>query len=185
MEIVIKTILQQIVTQCAGTQDIIKKLASCDPCGRKSGLKTIVFLLRLSILSLVTDNNPSWISRSRMTVEIISWSISTKVWYWARDQTRDPGSAFRHVSAVRHVTDCATWLGIYVLVKKWENKLIIVFSYLEYQLFRKAYHGFQCFVGFGVLSFGVFVLFELVLFIPSTMFQLNRHASFWVVPVLS
>ena len=26
MEIVIKTILQQIITQCAGTQDIIKKI---------------------------------------------------------------------------------------------------------------------------------------------------------------
>ena len=49
MEIVIKTILQQIITQCAGTQDIIKKLASCDSCGRKSGLKTDAFLLRLSI----------------------------------------------------------------------------------------------------------------------------------------
>ena len=49
MEIVIKTILRQIITQCAGTQDIIKKLASCDPCGRKSGLKTVAFLLRLSI----------------------------------------------------------------------------------------------------------------------------------------
>ena len=44
-----KTILRQIITQCAGTQDIIKKLASCDPCGIKSGLKTVAFLLRLSI----------------------------------------------------------------------------------------------------------------------------------------
>ena len=49
MEIMSKTILQQIITQCAGTQDIIKKLASCDPCGRKSGLKKVAFLLRLSI----------------------------------------------------------------------------------------------------------------------------------------
>ena len=50
MKIVIKTILQQIITQCARKQDIIKKLASCDPCGRKSGLKTVAFLLRLSII---------------------------------------------------------------------------------------------------------------------------------------
>ena len=50
MEILIKTILRQIITQCAGKQDIIKKLASCDSCGRKSGLKTVAFLLRLSIL---------------------------------------------------------------------------------------------------------------------------------------
>ena len=49
MEIVSKTILWQIVTQCAGTQDIIKILASCDPRGRKNGLKTVAFLLRLSI----------------------------------------------------------------------------------------------------------------------------------------
>ena len=49
MEILIKTILPQIITQCEGTQDIIKKLASCDPYGRKSGLKTAAFLLRLSI----------------------------------------------------------------------------------------------------------------------------------------
>ena len=52
MEIVSKTILRQIITQCAGTQDIIKKLASCDPCGRKSGLKTVAFLLRLSIYTV-------------------------------------------------------------------------------------------------------------------------------------
>ena len=50
MEIVIKTILQQIITQCEGIQDIIKKLTSCDPYGRKSGLKTVAFLLRLSIV---------------------------------------------------------------------------------------------------------------------------------------
>ena len=49
MEIVIRAILQQIITQCAGTQDIIEKLAACDPCGRKNGLKTVAFLLRLSI----------------------------------------------------------------------------------------------------------------------------------------
>ena len=49
MEIMIKTILRQIITQCAGTQDIFKKLASCDPYGRKSGLRTVAFLLRLSI----------------------------------------------------------------------------------------------------------------------------------------
>ena len=50
MEIVSKTILRQIITQCTGTQDIVTKLASCVPRGRKSGLKTVAFLLRLSIL---------------------------------------------------------------------------------------------------------------------------------------
>ena len=53
----IKTILRQIITQCAATQDIIKKLASYDPCGRKSGLKTVAFLLRLSIY---TDGDVWW-----------------------------------------------------------------------------------------------------------------------------
>ena len=52
MEIVSKTILRQIITQCTGTHDKIKKLASCDPCGRKSGLKMVAFLLRLSIYSV-------------------------------------------------------------------------------------------------------------------------------------
>ena len=47
----IKTILREIITQCSGKQDIIKKLASCDPYSRKSGLKTVAFLLRLSIQS--------------------------------------------------------------------------------------------------------------------------------------
>ena len=41
-----------------------------------------------------------------MAVETISCSISTKV--WGGDQTLAPGTAVRHVSAVRHVTDCAT-----------------------------------------------------------------------------
>ena len=54
MEIVIKTILWQIITHYAGTQDIIKKLASCDPCGRKSGLKTVAELLRLSIYTILS-----------------------------------------------------------------------------------------------------------------------------------
>ena len=49
MEIASKTILRQIITQCAGTQVIIKKLASCDTCGRKSVLKMAAFLLRLNI----------------------------------------------------------------------------------------------------------------------------------------
>ena len=52
MEIMSKTILRQIITQCAGTQDIFKKLASCDLCARKSGLKTVAFLLRLSIVTI-------------------------------------------------------------------------------------------------------------------------------------
>ena len=44
----------------------------------------------------------------RMTVEIISWSISTKVWYQAKIKLMSPGSAVRHPSVVRHITDWAT-----------------------------------------------------------------------------
>ena len=47
-----------------------------------------------------------------MTVEIISWSISTKVWYWAGIELATPGSAVRHASVARHITDCATRPGV-------------------------------------------------------------------------
>ena len=43
----------------------------------------------------------------RMTVEIISWSISTKVWDRARIELATPGSAVSFPSVTRHVTDCA------------------------------------------------------------------------------
>ena len=46
-----------------------------------------------------------------MTVEIISRSISTKVWYRAGIELATPGSAVRHESVARHVTDCATRPG--------------------------------------------------------------------------
>ena len=42
-----------------------------------------------------------------MTVEIISWSISTKVWDRTGIELATPGSAVRHASVARHVTDCA------------------------------------------------------------------------------
>ena len=47
----------------------------------------------------------------RMTIEIISWSISTKVWDQAGIELATPGSAVRHASVDRHVTDCATRPG--------------------------------------------------------------------------
>ena len=43
-----------------------------------------------------------------MTEEIISWSISTKVWDRAGIELVTPGSAVRLASVARHVTDCAT-----------------------------------------------------------------------------
>ena len=41
-----------------------------------------------------------------MTVEIISLSISTKVWGRAGIKLATPGSAVRLTSVARHVTDC-------------------------------------------------------------------------------
>ena len=46
-----------------------------------------------------------------MTVEIITRSISTKVWDWARIELPTPGSAVRLASVARHITDCATQPG--------------------------------------------------------------------------
>ena len=43
-----------------------------------------------------------------MTVEIISRSISTKVWERAGIELANPESAVRLASIARHVTDCAT-----------------------------------------------------------------------------
>ena len=44
-------------------------------------------------------------------VEIISWSISPKVWDRAGIKLVIPGSAVRHVSVARHVTNRAIWPG--------------------------------------------------------------------------
>ena len=48
----------------------------------------------------------------RMTVKIISSSISTKVSDRARIKLATPGSAVRLASVARHITDCATWPGV-------------------------------------------------------------------------
>ena len=48
-----------------------------------------------------------------MAKEIIARSISMKVWDMAGTELATPGSAVRQVSTVRHVTDCATWPGLY------------------------------------------------------------------------
>ena len=47
----------------------------------------------------------------RMTVEIISWSIFTRVWNLAVIELAAPGSAVRLASVARHVTDWATQPG--------------------------------------------------------------------------
>ena len=45
-------------------------------------------------------------------MEIISLSISMKVWDWARIELATLGSAIRQASTFRHVTNCAKWLGL-------------------------------------------------------------------------
>ena len=52
----------------------------------------------------------------RMTVEIISWSISTKVWDRAGIELATPGSAVSFASVTRHVADCATRPGFFFLL---------------------------------------------------------------------
>ena len=52
----------------------------------------------------------------RMTVEIISRSISTKVWDRAGMELATPGSAVRLTSVARHVTDFATFNCVYMPV---------------------------------------------------------------------
>ena len=47
-----------------------------------------------------------------MTVEIISQSISTKVWDQAGIELATPGSAIRQASAARHRTDKSTHLEV-------------------------------------------------------------------------
>ena len=46
-----------------------------------------------------------------MNLEIISWSIPTKVWDRAGIELPTPGSAVRLASVARHVIDCPTRLG--------------------------------------------------------------------------
>ena len=67
-----------------------------------------------SLLSLVTDNNLSWVSgRRRMFVEIILWSISTK-YAIVPDQTRDPWICSRNflptaLHGKKEFSKCGFW----------------------------------------------------------------------------
>ena len=80
-----------------------------------------------------------------MTVEIISWSISTKVWDRAGIELATPGSAVRHASVARHITDCATrpgtisggqWLNLlhlnsqYCRLSLWLSRLVAMGPYM-------------------------------------------------------
>ena len=173
-----------------------------------------------------------------MTVEIISWSISTKVWYRAGIKLATPGSAVRHASVARHVTDCATRPGTLNMSlnvhNRWENlptewfspvvSLVIIHllgvdfpKCLTWWFLRFPFCANAVLQSSHVNSFSpactftlichfmstldgkifpknvfppvyvlkLFRLFDLILYIPSTIFQLNRDGSSWVEPVLS
>ena len=67
----------------------------------------------------------------RMTVEIISWSVSMKVWDRARIELATPGSAVRLASVARHITDCATQP---CLSRHWKPLLGFALSFLTFPL---------------------------------------------------
>ena len=50
------------------------------------------------VISLVNDNNSTWIKN--MTVEIISWSISMKVWDQARIKLTTSGSVVKYTCGI-------------------------------------------------------------------------------------
>ena len=72
-----------------------------------------------------------------MTVEIISWSISTKVWDRAGIELATPGIAVRHASVARHVTDCATrTVGEHTIIRKHGSIQICLHLYTITSIFR-------------------------------------------------
>ena len=70
-----------------------------------------------------------------MAVEIIS--ITTKVWVWARIKLMTPGSAVRHVSAVRYVTNCTARPGCRQLEFKILEHLPYIFLILLIDTFTE------------------------------------------------
>ena len=79
----------------------------------------------------------------RMTVEIISWSISMKVWDRAGIELATPVSPVRHASVARHVTGCATRCScVNCDVEQWQRAesqhpfllVVIIRSWKTYQL---------------------------------------------------
>ena len=56
-----------------------------------------------------------------MTIEIISWSISTKEWDRAEIELPTPVSAVKHASVVRHITEWATQPGPQYVIRQLTN----------------------------------------------------------------
>ena len=91
-------------------------------------------------LLLVTDNNPSWISRNEendcRNYFMINLHESMGP---GRDLTRNPGSGVRQISAARQFTDCAAY--IYVLCL-WQRKSMSIWLTI---CWRTQFQGIKCF----------------------------------------
>ena len=77
----------------------------------------------------------------RMTVEIISWSISTKVWDQAQIELVTPGSAVRYASLVRQITHCTMGRGMTLFTCQcmhWIEKPLNIVDFLEKTLKNKS-----------------------------------------------
>ena len=72
-----------------------------------------------------------------MTVEIISLSISTKVWDLVGIELATPGSAFSLTSVARLVTDCANGhtesnqICLVTYLQEWVSRSITSFCFLD------------------------------------------------------
>ena len=87
-------------------------VSSCNHTFFPGKFEQVVNQYVVHILSLSCNWQQPFLNESaelrRMTIGIILWWISTKVWDGAGIELAAPGSAVRHASVVRHVTNCAT-----------------------------------------------------------------------------
>ena len=101
------------------------------------------------ILSPVTDNCPSWISRrERMTVEKISWSVSTKEWC-------QPGASNTQPSDYQLDAHLTELLGLaYGICKtNWPQFMVQSFNYIGLLVFTEG-HEAPSFISQGTIVLG-------------------------------
>ena len=126
----------------------------------------------IHILSLVTDNNPSWISgreeNGRRNDFIVNLQESMGTGW---DPTPDPWICTQTcISSQTHYWLCyKTWLSVSFSGISVENVICLLCP---------LHNIFRC-------TSEYFLFFRLFLYIPSTIFQLNRGGSSWFEPVLS
>ena len=91
----------------------------------------------MHILSSETDNCPSWISgREKMTVENISWSISTNECCRPRRGLNPRPPGLQSDGASNWATEAATFASITCFYGKWRNypRIIIKYPSLKFPL---------------------------------------------------